>query len=325
LEQIVRISKRRFDDPARFMIKSGKIEASRVERSMSVQWGSSEQQAALELLRLAWAEDLGLTGDVTSQAIIPANHAGKGAVIAKQSGIVAGLPILQCVFFSTLARAAVELLSEDGMPVTPGIKLAMIHGPMRAILAGERVALNFLQRLSGIATSTKKYVDQLAGTTCQLLDTRKTTPGWRVLEKYAVRCGGGHNHRMGLFDAVLIKNNHLAVMRSQGSSPADTVKKVRGEVNKPTMVEVEVETLEQLREVLHLSPDRVLLDNMTIDQLCEAVDLRNQIAPKVKLEASGGVTLANIRDIALTGVDFVSVGALTHSAPALDICLHYVE
>lgn len=292
---------------------------------MPICWGPSEQQAVSNLLRLAWAEDLGTIGDITSQAMIPPDLPGKAVIIAKESGVIAGLPILPCVFSSISTGTSLEVLSEDGLLINQGSTLAIIHGPMRAILAGERIALNFLQRLSGIATYTKKFVDQLEGTTCQLLDTRKTTPGWRVLEKYAVRCGGGSNHRMGLFDAVMIKNNHLAVMRRQGLSLTDVVSKVRSEVTLPSLIEIEVETLEQLDAILRVSPDRVLLDNMTIDQLNDSVHLRNQIAPEVKLEASGGVTLANIRDIALTGVDFVSVGALTHSAPALDICLHYVE
>ncbi len=196
---------------------------------------------------------------------------------------------------------------------------------MRELLAGERTALNFLQHLSGIATLTQKYVDAVAGFPCQILDTRKTTPGWRVLEKYAVRCGGGHNHRMGLYHAILIKDNHLAALGGGPGAIRKALGLVRQRLGSSFPVEIEVDDLEQLNMALTCKPDMVLLDNMNVTDLQEAVQLRNALAPEVKLEASGGVTLDNVRAIAETGVERISVGALTHSAPALDIALRYVE
>jgi nicotinate-nucleotide pyrophosphorylase (carboxylating) len=194
---------------------------------------------------------------------------------------------------------------------------------MHAILAAERMALNFLQHLSGIASLTRRYVDAVAGLPVQILDTRKTTPGWRLLEKYAVRQGGGHNHRLGLFDGILIKDNHLEALHLGQEGIGQAVQAARDKVGESVTVEIEVDSLDQLDRALACGPDIVLLDNMGPELLREAVRRRNAVAPKVLLEASGGVTLAAIRDIAETGVDRISVGALTHSAPALDIALDY--
>jgi nicotinate-nucleotide pyrophosphorylase (carboxylating) len=196
---------------------------------------------------------------------------------------------------------------------------------MRSVLSGERTALNFLQHLSGIATQTHRYVDAVAGLKCQVLDTRKTLPGWRLLEKYAVRCGGGHNHRVGLFDGVLIKDNHLRAL-GLGKKEIRTAVEAARRLHGPAVpVEIEVDNLAELDEALRCGPDIVLLDNMPPEPMREAVRRRDAVAPRVRLEASGGVTLATVRAIAETGVDRVSVGALTHSAPALDIALDYLE
>jgi nicotinate-nucleotide pyrophosphorylase (carboxylating) len=211
--------------------------------------------------------------------------------------------------------------AQNGDAVESGRELAAVRGSLRSILATERIALNFLQRLSGIATLTRKYVDAVAGFRAKILDTRKTTPGWRLLEKYAVRCGGGTNHRMGLYDGILIKDNHLAGLGGDLRKAVKTAREFPGNQGQP--VEVEVDSIEQLEIALAAGADIVLLDNMSLDQLRAAVARRNAVAPNVLLEASGGVTLATVRNIAATGVDRISVGALTHSAPALDIALDY--
>jgi nicotinate-nucleotide pyrophosphorylase (carboxylating) len=213
----------------------------------------------------------------------------------------------------------------DGSPIAKGDRLAIVAGSMRSILAAERIALNFLQRLSGIASWTRRFVDAIAGLNCKILDTRKTTPGWRLLEKYAVRLGGGDNHRIGLYDGILIKDNHIAAM-THGMIPIQmALRAARKRTPGTTLVEIEVETLEQLDQALksNYAPDSVLLDNMKLEELREAVQRRNATSSQILLEASGGVTLRTVRDIALTGVDRISVGELTHSAPALDIALDY--
>jgi nicotinate-nucleotide pyrophosphorylase (carboxylating) len=217
----------------------------------------------------------------------------------------------------------------DTNEVAPEMPIAEISGPALSILAAERPMLNFISRLSGIATLTKRYVDAIAGTNAKIYDTRKTTPGWRLLEKYAVVCGGGKNHRTGLSDAVLIKDNHLFLGKKTdaGFSPAAAVRKAKHFVKRHflhyVIVEAEVDTLEQLRDVLPENPDIVLLDNMTIEQLQEAIQIRNQISPAVTLEASGNINLSTVRPVAETGVERISVGALTHSATALDFGLDW--
>jgi nicotinate-nucleotide pyrophosphorylase (carboxylating) len=221
-------------------------------------------------------------------------------------------------------RLILEVYLPDGSDLMPGDRIATAAGPMRSLLAAERTALNFLQRLSGVATLTRNYVQAVAGLPCRILDTRKTTPGWRLLEKYAVRCGGGHNHRLGLYDGILIKDNHLAALREKWHSEWDALRSALGNSRSTQVaVEIEVDNLAQLDEALRCHPQIVLLDNMGPDDMREAVRRRNTIAPEVLLEASGGVNLATVRAIAEAGVDRISVGALTHSAPALDIGLDY--
>jgi nicotinate-nucleotide pyrophosphorylase (carboxylating) len=216
-----------------------------------------------------------------------------------------------------------EPLLTDGSILQQGDRIATVTGSMRSILVCERTALNFLQRLSGIATLARKFVDLVAGLPVQLLDTRKTTPGWRLLEKYAVRIGGGHNHRVGLHDMVLIKDNHLPALAGNADPIGTAVRRARASVQPGTLVEVEVESLDQLDRALACGPDIILLDNMTLEQLRDCVRRRNATGVKVLLEASGGVNLQTVRAIAETGVDRISVGALTHSAAALDIALDY--
>lgn len=284
----------------------------------------AETIACRRLVELALQEDVG-AGDLTSQAVIPEALAGRGVFVARAPGVLAGLPAAALVFATLDPRVQFEPLLSDGDAVQPGSRLARVAGPMRSVLSGERTALNFLQRLSGIATQTRRYVEAVAGLRCQVLDTRKTLPGWRLLEKYAVRCGGGHNHRMGLFDGVLIKDNHLRAL-GLGKKEIRTAVEAARRLHGPAVpVEIEVDDLAELDEALRCGPDIVLLDNMPPEAMREAVRRRDAVAPRVRLEASGGVTLATMRAIAETGVDRVSVGALTHSAPALDIALDYLQ
>ena len=259
----------------------------------------------------ALAEDIG-AGDVTTDATVAADAVGTAAIVVKQAGVVCGLRAVETAFRALDPDIGFEAFAQDGDAVEPPAIVARIAGSERAILTGERVALNFLGRLSGIATLTRRHVDAVDGTGVAVLDTRKTTPGLRALEKHAVACGGGRNHRFGLDDAVLVKDNHL---RAAGSV-ATAVQLVRGATDLP--VEVECESLDQVREALDAGVDALLLDNMTLAELREAVALN---AGRARLEASGGVSLDTIRDIAEIGVDEISVGALTHSAPSLDVSL----
>ena len=259
----------------------------------------------------ALAEDIG-AGDVTTDATVAADAVGTAAIVVKQAGVVCGLRAVETAFRALDPDIRFEAFAQDGDAVEPPAIVARIAGSQRAILTGERVALNFLGRLSGIATLTRRYVDVVEGTGVAVLDTRKTTPGLRALEKHAVACGGGRNHRFGLDDAVLVKDNHL---RAAGSVAA-AVGLVRGASDLP--VEVECESLAQVGEALDAGVDAILLDNLTLAELREAVALN---AGRARLEASGGVSLDTIRDIAETGVDEISVGALTHTAPALDVSL----
>src|SRR5579875_1972342 len=278
-----------------------------------------EYEACRRLVNMALEEDLGSVGDLTSQAIIPPDLMGQAVLVARQTGVLAGLPAFQQTFAVVDPALSVECLREDGAQVQSGDQLAIVRGCMRSILTAERTALNFVQRLSGIATLTHRYVDAVAGLPCQIFDTRKTTPGWRLLEKYAVRCGGGHNHRLGLYDGILVKDNHLAAFAAHTDPVAEAVQILRRKHGAALPLAIEVDTLAQLEAALKVKPDLVLLDNMDLDQLREAVRRRNEKARGVLLEASGGVTLETVRAIAETGVDRISVGALTHSAPALDI------
>jgi nicotinate-nucleotide pyrophosphorylase (carboxylating) len=267
------------------------------------------------LIDLALEEDIG-PRDVTTQALIPPELQGEAHIRAKQTLVVAGLPVAARVFHRLDADLVFSAAVPDGQEVAKGTVLARLTGPVAAILTGERVALNFLQRLSGIATFTRCMVAQVAGSTASLVDTRKTTPGWRVLEKYAVRLGGGRNHRLGLYDAVLIKNNHLTAVGSISQAVRQAKAKVQLEV------EVEVTDLKGLEEALNAGADRILLDNMDDAALKKAVDLTRG---RAILEASGGMTKERLPKAAATGVNFISMGALTHSAPAVDIHLRLMR
>lgn len=268
-----------------------------------------------DAVRHALAEDLGRAGDITSIATIPEETPARAVMVARQPGIIAGLPLAIEAFRQLAPEMKIEAHARDGDTVTKGKSLLTIVGPARAVLAAERVALNFVGRLSGIATLTASYVKQTAGTKLRICCTRKTTPGLRALEKYAVRCGGGFNHRFGLDDAILIKDNHIAV----AGSISEVLKRARAVAGHLVKVEIEVDTLDQLREVLGTGlADVVLLDNMDISTLREAVALA---ASRVVLEVSGGVTVDRIAEIAKTGVDYASSGALTHSAPNFDVAL----
>ena len=285
-----------------------------------------------ELIQLAKREDLGAAGDVTSRLTIPEDAVGVGTLIQKEVGIACGLPMVEMICRAYDERLRVELIPGFHLEIIEGrfsdartTPLLRIRGPLRSLLAAERVILNFLQHLSGVATQTQRYVRRVEGTGAKIFDTRKTMPGFRALDKYAVRAGGGHNHRTGLFDAVLIKDNHLAGVSTKelAARLSDVVSRSRAEDPSRT-IEVEVTTLEQFREALKVDGiDVVMLDNMDCPRMEEAVQLRNQSSRKGKLalEASGGVTLETVRSIALVGVDRISVGAITHSATALDISL----
>jgi nicotinate-nucleotide pyrophosphorylase (carboxylating) len=283
-----------------------------------------ETTACRRLVELALAEDLGPAGDRTSDALIPAGQTGRAVFIARSPGVVAGFPSVELVLTAVDPALTLDVHITDGTPIQRGDRLATVAGPLRSILVAERTALNFLQRLSGVATLTRKYVEAVSGLKAKVLDTRKTTPGWRLLEKYAVRMGGGTNHRLGLYDGILIKDNHLAGLGDPTTAVRRAVELARAHPgNSGLPVEVEVDTLEQLEQALAVQPEVVLLDNMPPDMLRAAVMRRDAESPHTLLEASGGVNLTTIRSIAETGVDRISVGALTHSASALDIALDY--
>jgi len=290
-----------------------------------------ETAACDKLVLSSLQEDLtdtdGLSGggDLTGNIVLPRQLDGQAVIVARQVGVVAGLSAAAMVFAHLPPAPIFSFLTDDGARIESGEALARIEGQMRVLVAGERTALNFLQRLSGVATLTRRFVDAVAGLPVQILDTRKTTPGWRLLEKYAVRCGGGHNHRIGLSDGILIKDNHLAALGGGPTAVTEAVRKARQQVGHSVPVEVEVEDFVQLDAALAERPDIILLDNMNLEQMRGAVRRRNQVAPEIKLEASGGITLQTVRAIAETGVDRISVGALTHSAPALDIALDYAK
>lgn len=266
------------------------------------------------LLRHALAEDLGLAGDITTQAVIPTSRTVEALVVARRAGVIAGLDLVRWTFDLLDPRVEVSSDVEDGARVVPGRPFARVKGPARAILTGERVALNLLGRLSGIATLTRAMVDAVASYPARIASTRKTTPGLRLLEQYAVRTGGGVNHRFGLYDGVMIKDNHLAL----AGGVRRAVAAARRPAGHMVKIEVEVETLAQLREAMAVGVDAVLLDNMDLPTLRRAVEL---VDHRAITEASGGVTLERLPAIAATGVDLISVGALTHSAPVLDIGL----
>lgn len=266
------------------------------------------------LVRAALVEDLGRAGDLTTDAVVPPDAACAARVVARREGRVAGAEVAASAFRQLDPAMEVAIVCPDGQDVAAGGTILRLRGAARAVLTAERTALNLLGRLSGVATATRAWVRAVEGSRARVVCTRKTTPGLRVLEKYAVRCGGGFNHRFGLDDAVLVKDNHLAV--AGGVRPA--VARVRAAVGHMVKVEVEVDTLEQLEEVLELGVDAVLLDNMDLPTLRRAVA---RVAGRLLCEASGGLTLERAAEVAATGVDLISVGALTHSAPALDVSL----
>jgi len=295
--------------------------------SVSPAFTDSAQATAEALLKLALAEDLSTAGDLTSRSLIDPRWQGTIQVVARSPGMLSGGPIAERVFLTVDPTSRVTRFVADGQRLDRGTVVLETTGPIASLLTAERTALNFLTHLSGIATLTRRFVDACAGTRAQVLDTRKTLPGWRHLAKYAVACGGGTNHRMGLYDGVLIKDNHLGAWSAGPERPtiAAAVEHVR-KVNPPGLpIETEVDSLDQLADVLPARPDIVLLDNMPPDQLREAVRLRDRSAPDVRLEASGGVNLSTIGAIAATGVDRISVGGLTHSAPALDLGFDWIR
>ncbi|WP_429313476.1 carboxylating nicotinate-nucleotide diphosphorylase [Paenibacillus mucilaginosus] len=271
-------------------------------------------------LRLWLEEDIGM-GDVTTMTTISADSTAKGIIHVKDAGIVAGLPVAQAVFAMVDPLLRFEAKAAEGQQVEYGTVLAEVTGSTRSILLGERLALNLLQRMSGIATRTRQYVDRLEGLPTRLVDTRKTTPGHRMLEKYAVRVGGGYNHRFGLYDAVMIKDNHI----KGAGGIAKAIQAARAQIPHTMKIEVEVENFEQLEEALGARPDIVMLDNMSTEQMKQAVQRMKQEAPHIMIEASGSVTLDTLRGIAETGVDVISVGRLTYSVQALDISLDLNE
>lgn len=280
--------------------------------------GNVEQ--LLGQIRLWLEEDIG-TGDVTTMTTIPLDQQSKGIIHVKEAGVVAGIPIAELVFRTVDPALLFVAKQQDGAHVEKGTVLAEVSGSTRSILLGERLALNLLQRLSGIATRTRQFVDALEGAPVRLVDTRKTTPGHRMLEKYAVRAGGGYNHRFGLYDAVMIKDNHI-----KGAGGIRTaVEAARAQIPHTMKIEVEVETFEQLEQALVAGADIILLDNMRPDTMRQAVETIRARAPHVISEASGSVTLDTIKQIADTGVDVISVGRLTYSVQALDISLDLNE
>jgi len=269
----------------------------------------------------ALAEDIG-SGDATTLATVPANATANAVMRAREPLVVAGLDFTEAAFCELSAKIKIKVTSRDGQRVKAGATMMKISGPARAILSAERVALNFVQRLSGVATLTAQFVEAIHGTPAQILDTRKTTPGWRRFEKYAVACGGGKNHRVGLFDMILIKDNHLAALRNEKPNAiAAAVQRARKKFSN-LKVEVEADTLKQVEQALNARADFILLDNMTLAQLQQALKI---VKGRAKTEASGGVNLKTVRSIAGTGVDFISVGALTHSARAVDIGLDFTN
>ena len=271
------------------------------------------------LAERALDEDLG-RGDVTSDLLVPADAVARAVVRTRADGVIAGLEVMALVFEVADPHVKVTALAEDGSSVGRGQDLAIVSGAARCMLHGERVALNFLQRLSGVATLTAKYVEATRSSRARIVDTRKTTPGLRALEKYAVRAGGGFNHRRDLSDAMLIKDNHLAAIAARRLSLVEAVKTARASMPHTMKIEIEVDRLDQIPDALAAGADIILLDNMSTEELRQAVAL---IGGRAITEASGGVNLATVGEIAATGVDVISVGALTHSAPVLDIGLDF--
>ena len=300
-----------------------------------IQWDQQLEDDCRALIKLAVLEDLGLQQDWTTLALVPADRRGSADLVAREPGIVAGILTLATVFDEMDSRVEVVTKVCDGEAVPAGAVLATLTGSVRELLTSERTLLNLLARLMGVATLANRYVQAVKGTKARIYDTRKTTLGWRRLEKFAARCGGACNHRLGLYDAILIKDNHLAQAPQQDeaspSMAAQAVIRAREFLQNTSreipldhlLLEIEVDTLEQLTAVLPTQPDIVLLDNMPPTMLQKAVKIRGELAPKVQLEASGGVRLETLREIAETGIERISVGALTHSAGSLDLGLDW--
>jgi nicotinate-nucleotide pyrophosphorylase (carboxylating) len=306
-----------------------------------LEWSASVEEDCRRIVRLAVAEDFDRGYDWTTVSLVEQGIAATAEVVARQGGVIAGLEAARTALDEMEIEAQWLPAVRDGAAVNAGTVIATIQGSARDLLSSERILLNLIGRLSGIATLTRRYVDAIAGTKAHIYDTRKTTPGWRRLEKYAVHCGGGRNHRLGLFDAILIKDNHLALGRQAGPesgyTPAAAVERARKFVQESLpaegllpvetaaamIVEVEVDSLAQLAEVLPKGPDIVLLDNMSPDELRSAVAMRDAANSKAELEASGGVNLSKVRPIAESGIERISVGALTHSAISLDVALDW--
>jgi nicotinate-nucleotide pyrophosphorylase (carboxylating) len=301
-----------------------------------VEWDAALEDDLRQLIRLSVREDLDRQYDWTTVALVEPDQRGAATLIARKPGVLAGLRAIPVVIDEMQAAIHCELRTNDGDEVSAATVIAELTGSARDLLTCERLLLNFLGRLSGVATVTREYVRRVAGTSARVYDTRKTAPGWRRLEKYAVRCGGGRNHRTGLFDAILIKDNHLALAAEQTLSPADAVRRARTFLDRMSpetfpgfdpsgmIIEVEIDRLENLDDVLAAGPDIVLLDNMAPEMLRAAVARRDAIAPHIELEASGGVSLEAVHEIAATGVERISVGSLTHSAKVLDLALDWV-
>jgi nicotinate-nucleotide pyrophosphorylase (carboxylating) len=290
--------------------KSAEEVAARIPAILAV------DDAALHLIDLALEEDRG-AGDWTTRWTVPARTKAHGAIVAKADGVIAGVALAAAVFLRLDPRVEIDVVAGDGVAVRAGEVVMHVRGPGRAVLTGERVALNFLQQLSGIATLTRRYVDAVAHTHTQILDTRKTTPGWRTLEKAAVRAGGGTNHRAGLYDMVLIKENHAEI----AGGLAEAVRRVRDLNTRGLPITVEVHTMADLDAALEAQVDRLLLDNFDTKTLAAIVKRVARLRQRPQLEASGNMTLERVAEVAATGVDFISVGALTHSAPAFDLSL----
>jgi nicotinate-nucleotide pyrophosphorylase (carboxylating) len=277
----------------------------------------SPQEQIESIITLALEED-DFENDITGRALISQDKQGTAFIIAKEEGILACVNIISPIFHSVDHSLKINLLQEEGRRVKPGDLIAEISGNLNSILSAERTSLNFLSHLSGIATQTARYAEKIKGTKAVIRDTRKTMPGLRLLEKYAVTVGGGENHRLNLADGILIKDNHIAFLRNNGLTLTEIINKARQSSNKDTMIEVEVNTIEEAAEAMETDVNIIMLDNMSIEDMKTVVAMSGG---KVKLEASGGINMDTIRDVALTGVDYISIGALTHSVKALDFSL----
>ena len=277
----------------------------------------SPQEQLESILRLALEED-DFENDITSKSLISSRQNGTAAIIAKEEGILACVNAVSPIFHMVDPSLKIDILIKEGNRVKPYDRIVTVSGSLAGILGGERTALNFLSHLSGIATQTARYVEKVNGTKAVIRDTRKTMPGLRLLEKYAVTIGGGENHRLNLADGILIKDNHIASLRKDGLTLKEIINKARQNSPEGTIIEVEVNTVEEAIEALQTDVDIIMLDNMNLENMKKVVGL---VSGKVKLEASGGITLDNIKDVAMTGVDYISIGALTHSAKALDFSL----